>query len=73
LHRTRTPEGVEGWRVNAGCVHFSAPTVAEACQQVVDNMAASPSEWAELDDEQCARYTTQVTAALDYLAASVIE
>ena len=43
LHRTET-DGVEGWRINAGCRHWEAATVAEVCEMVRNNVAGGPVE-----------------------------
>lgn len=69
LHRV-----ADGWRINAGCVHFEAPTVAEVCAAVVDSAAkelAHPEHWADGTDEDRARWVDQVAAALEYLRSMV--
>ena len=66
-HRT-----VDGWRINAGCRSWEAPTADEVCDMVAANVAAGPSEWADVDDATRTRWATQVVAALTYLLASVV-
>lgn len=66
LHRT-----VGGWRINAECRSWEAPTADEACDMVLAHVAAGPDEWAHRDDATRARWATQVVAALTFLLASV--
>ena len=74
LHRTET-DGVEGWRINAGCKHWEAPTVAEVCEMVRNNVAGGPAEWEEcyVDVQTISRWDRQVRMALVYLASMVEE
>ena len=74
LHRTET-DGVEGWRINAGCRHWEAATVAEVCEMVRNNVAGGPVEWKErcVDVQTISRWGRQVRMALAYLASMVEE
>lgn len=69
LHRI-----VDGWRVNAGCVSFEAPTVNEVLVQVLANTdaeVAEPNRWSFATREMRERWATQVQAACVYLASMV--
>jgi hypothetical protein len=68
LHRT-----VTGWRINAGCVTFDAPTVAGVCALVRARISKKVPEWGGIDAETVKRYRAQVRAALTYLASMVEE
>lgn len=68
LHRI-----ADGWRINAGCRHWEAPTVAEVCSLVLANVVAGPEEWADHDEATRRRWAAQVTAAVAYLAVSVVD
>ena len=70
LHRIRL-DGGYGWRINAGCVHFEASSVAEVCDMVRANVASGPAKWADASDDDRLRWAAQVDAALTYLAAMV--
>ena len=71
LHRTRT-----GWRINAGCVHFEAPTVAEVvrlCAEETQRQVDNPTHWSWADGELREQWATQVECALVFLASMVKE
>ena len=72
LHRIET-DGVEGWRINAGCIHFEAATVKDVCAAVKANIAAEPDEWSNATTDERELWAKQVCAALEFLAASVVE
>ena len=72
LHRIRINGGY-GWRINAGCVHFEADTVAGVCEKVRANVLAIPEQWQGQPAETIGRWARQVFLALEFLASMVNE
>lgn len=69
LHRTKT-----GWRINAGCQTWDAPTIRKVVGLVRVNTAVEvdhPVYWDGEPKRVRRRYAQQVTAALDYLESMV--
>jgi carbonic anhydrase/acetyltransferase-like protein (isoleucine patch superfamily) len=71
LHRISLDDDGFGWRINAGCRHFEAPTVQEVCDLVKQNLKTPVEEWSHGSSEEQSLWAKQVRAALKYLASMV--